>query len=124
MKVHLLTPDGFRFEQTNQWPVAPKEGFPTAKAAEPEKLWHFTATTGKKAKTRRIAAIMVVGDEDEKPNYQLREVDGNIIELRTQATGGPAIVRINLGTGQLDAAPLLEVRCRNEQGHETVFKTE
>lgn len=65
MHVHLATPGGFRFAQTDEWSVAPWAGFPTLNRPEPPRQWDFTATTRERAARRRIAAVMAVDAEAE-----------------------------------------------------------
>jgi len=65
MRVLLTTPGGLRFEQTDEWPVAPSAGFSTLTRPEPPRQWHFTARTRDQSAQRRIAAVMMVDAEAE-----------------------------------------------------------
>jgi hypothetical protein len=114
MQVRLFAGDRLSFAQTNAWPVDPKKGFPTARAPEPAKRWHFTATTRNAAATRRIAAVMTIANGDGKPDCHVRERDG-AIEVETSSSGGRARVRIDLATART-AQPILEVEYRPEAG--------
>jgi hypothetical protein len=112
MEVHLITPGGFESSQTNEWPVAPKAGYPTAKKPEPTKLWHFTATTRERANTRRIAAIMNVGTSANRPDYTVQVNESGTIRVQTTMVESKTVVEVNLKTKQTSNAPLLAVRCK------------
>jgi len=108
MKVHLVTAGGFQFSQTDDWPVAPKAGFPTATQREPERQWHFTATTRERASQRRIAAVMLV-DADGR----VRQTSAATIEIVSKVPDGEATVKLNLAPG---SSPVLEARYQPETG--------
>lgn len=116
MEVHLVTPGGFSFAQTNDWPLAPKTGFPTAKRREPSKLWHFTAATRKRAATRRIAAVMNVGTEADRPDCDIRINDSGVVHVHTKTVQADAVVEIDFSTDRSDAKPLLTIRCDPDGG--------
>ena len=106
---------GFDFSQTNQWPLDPKTGYPTAKEREPAKLWHFTAATRQPAATRRIAAVMNVGADGEQPECDV-QVEGAAV--RVCAVGGDAatVVEIDLSPNRGDDKPLMMIRCEPKEG--------
>jgi len=116
MDVHLITPGGFTFSQTNEWPLAPKTGFPTAKKREPSKLWHFTAATRERATARRIAAVMNVGTTDKRPVCDVQINDSGIVRVQTRSADSETVVEINLSTERAGVAPLLNVRCEPNEG--------
>jgi len=121
MEVHLTTPGGFTFSQTNDWPLDPKTGFPTAKKREPSKLWHFTAATRQRATTRRIAAVMNVGTSGERPDCNIQLNDAGVVRVHTATAGVKAVVEIDLSTDRAGGAPLLNVRCSPHEGAEEVL---
>jgi len=112
MEVHLITPGGFTFSQTNEWPLAPKTGFPTAKSPEPVKLWHFTAATRKPAAVRRIAAVMNVGTKAERPDCEVQVNDSGLVRVHTKSGETRAVVDIDLSPHR----PLLHARCAPSEG--------
>ena len=109
MQVHLVTPDGFDFEQTDAWPLDPKTGFPTTKKKPPAKQWHFTATTRERSTKRRIVAIIVVGKERDVWRGQVQCPLPTTVEVRTKVADGAAVGRINLGVDRVGAEPILEL---------------
>ncbi len=114
MQVRLYGAGRMAFAQTDEWPVEPRKGFPTATAPEPEKRWHFTATTNRDAAARRIAAVMTISAGNERPECRIREVaDG--IEIETASADGVGIVRVELapGAGQ---RTILEAEYRPKRG--------
>ena len=124
MLVHLLTPSGFDFSLTNAWPVAPKEGYPTAKKPEPKKLWHFAAATRQRSATRRIAAVMSVGDERQKPVCDVRMSDSDVVRIQAKTTEAETVVEICLSSDRIGGTPLFEVRCRPTVGDEETLTAE
>ncbi len=114
MEVHLVTPGGFGFSQTNEWPLDPKTGFPTASKTEPTKLWHFTAATQQRTATRRIAAVMNVATKAERPECSV-QVEGNVVRVETKAGGGETVVKIDLSPDRADNDALMTVRCDPKQ---------
>jgi len=115
MEVRLITPGGFTFSQTNEWPLDPKTGFPTAKRREPHKLWHFTAATRERAAARRIAAVMNVGTKGKLPDCDVQTNDSGIVRVQTRASDADAVVEIDLSTDRAGIAPLLNVRCEPDK---------
>ena len=121
MKVHLVTPGGFDFSQTDAWPLDPKTGFPTATRREPRKLWHFTATTRELSAKRRIAAVMVVGTEDRQPDWQVETASPTGVEIRSKSSEADSVVKIDLAVDAAGAGPILEVRCQPAGGEAEVL---
>ena len=106
---------GLSFSQTDQWPMAPKTGYPTARKPEPTKLWHFTAATRKRSPTRRIAAVMVVSNGTEKPECDVQS-DGDKCTVRLNANDAKTTVKIDLSSVGAKVSPLLQVRCQPATG--------
>jgi hypothetical protein len=102
MTIRLFTSSGFRFSQTDAWPMDPKEGYPNAKAPVPDKQWHFTAAAREIAAARRIAAVMLVNDGGREPDCDVRQA-GDSIEIRDRTGGAEAVVRISLRPGEVPA---------------------
>jgi hypothetical protein len=111
MRVRLITSGGFSFAQTDAWPIAPKTGFPTASRPEPARRWHFTAGTRQPAARRRIAAVITVGDENSRPDCEIRELTSGLFEVSSTAEEGPARVTIDLSVDHVGEKPILAVRC-------------
>jgi hypothetical protein len=116
MDVHLISPGGFTFSQTNEWPLDPKTGFPTAKKREPTRLWHFTAETRQQAAKRRIAAVMNVAISGELPDCDVQASDAGMLRVKTKREGSEVMVEIDLSTDRPGDKPLLEVRCKPDDG--------
>ena len=114
--VHLISPGGFRFSQTSDWPVDPKKGFPKVTLPPPEKQWHFTAESNEMASHRRIAAIMAVQDGETMPEYDIDSSDTGKVEVRARFGDDSARISINLDTST--DAPLLDCRFMPSGGPE------
>jgi hypothetical protein len=99
----------------------PKTGFPTAQRPLPEKLWHFTADTLEPLKLRRIAAVMVVQDGDERPRCKVRTISPTTTEVRAKSVQGEVVVKIDLGVETYPPPPVLDLRYEPEQGGPEVF---
>jgi len=116
MKVHLLTPGGMGFSQTDQWPMDPKEGFPKLKKTDPPNEWHFTATSRAKAAERRIAAILFVSDKQDQVQGTVRQPTPETVEVEAQLAEGRATLHIDLSTARAGTTPILEVRYQPKTG--------
>jgi hypothetical protein len=116
MEIHLITPGGFAFSQTDAWPLDPKTGFPTASKRLPDRLWHFTATTREKSPTRRIAAVMTVGTKTEMPNCDIEVRDQNRLLVRTRWTNEQATVAVDLSTERTSGRALIDIQYQPESG--------
>ena len=110
MRVRLFTAGGFAFEQTGEWPMDPKEGFPKTRKKPPTKQWHFTASTRGPAAKRRIAAVMCVGDGGTLPACRVSKPSPDVLEVAAKMDDGSAVVRIDLSTMHVDERPILAVR--------------
>jgi hypothetical protein len=115
MQVRLFATDGMRFAQSDAWPVEPRAGYPTARAPEPAKRWHFTASTSRTSAARRIAAVMAIGTEGENPDCRVRKT-GDRIEVETSSQDGIAMVRIDLSPRADGKQPIMEVEYRSNAG--------
>lgn len=116
MTVCLISPVGFRFSQTDAWPLDPKTGYPTAKKREPTKLWHFTATTRERSSIRRIAAVMSIGVGDRKPRCDVDAHNSAKVRVHAKTKEAETVVEIDLSTDRAGDGALLEVRCRPKAG--------
>jgi len=117
MEVRLITPGSFTFSQTNEWPLDPKTGFPTAKRRVPAKLWHFTAATRQQAMSRRVAAVMNVRTSTDLTVCSVQVDDSGAVRVQTETEAVEAMIQINLSTDRERRAPLLTVRCQPHQGN-------
>jgi len=119
MKVHLATPGGFSFHQTDDWPVEPTKGYEDKMDERggriPPKHWHFTGSTREKTRARRIAAIMTIDENGVMPEAAL-EREGDLLKARVPMAGATAMVTVDLGTGKAGEAPILEVEYRADSG--------
>ena len=122
MTVHLATPGGLGFGQTDAWPMDPDEGVPASHRRELRKQWHFTATTKQKAAARRIAAFMVVETGTEAtPVTQSSPADG-LVQFRASLPGGGSgvvLVRLRPGAGAgliADREAIMEARYEPAEG--------
>jgi hypothetical protein len=121
MTVHLATPGGFGFEQTDEWPMDPNEGVPESHRKELKKHWHFTARTKEKSAARRIAALMVVeGDGDDVSVTQSSPADG-VVQFKAALPNGAATVVVRLVSGAgpdliAGSEAMLEARFEPEDG--------
>lgn len=91
LRVKLVTPPGFRFEQTDEWTLDPKTGFPTARQRVPDKQWHFTAATRQRSAALRIVAVLAVNDAEAETRVQ----DGRVI-VQTRAPAGTTTIEVTL----------------------------
>ena len=96
MKVTLITEGGFRFSQTDEWPVDPKKGFPKTKLVPPEKQWHLTAETQQRTSSRRILAVMAVRENGQDPDYSISKSGADHIDVSGRSGGDEFVVRINM----------------------------
>ena len=119
MTVHLVTPGGFTFEQTNEWLVDPTTGYEKSIKDRggriPRKQWHFTASTREKGKARRIAAIMLVAEDGQAPECEMKQ-DGDQLTARAAFPSGSATVTIDLSADQPGKAPILRAEYRPDSG--------
>jgi hypothetical protein len=78
MHTQLITPGGFDFDMTNEWPIDPKQDYPMVTSEPPAKEWHFTATTRNKSKQHRIVSVMRVKENDVYPFCDVKITGGSI----------------------------------------------
>ncbi len=109
MSARLLTQGGFKFSQTNAWPVEPKKGYPMVTAPEPDKQWHFTARTNERAKKWRIAAVMTVNDAGTKSLASVRMQNDQKAEIDVSFGRDRATIRIDLDPNGAGKSPLMEI---------------
>jgi len=67
--------------QTDAWPVAPDEGYPTLTRPLPAKRWHFTAETERTDRIRIAAICTVQGPGEQEPDLNV-SVQGKRITFR------------------------------------------
>ncbi|MEM3373411.1 MAG: heparinase II/III family protein, partial [Candidatus Anstonellales archaeon] len=73
MNVQLISTTNFNITQDDSWSIDPKEGYPMVTEEPPAKQWHLKATNTSKSNTLKIAAIMSIGDDDEKPDIKITQ---------------------------------------------------
>ena len=126
MTVHLATPGGLAFEQTDEWPMDPNEGVPASHRKDLKKHWHFTGTTKQKSSACRIAALMAVEGEGESvPVTQSSSADG-VVQFKAALPNGEAIVVVRLTPGAgpdliADSEAILEARFEPAEGEPEVL---
>jgi len=117
MKVHLLTPGGFDFHQTDAWPVEPKERYPMVTAKPPAKQWHFTAKARERSRRLRIAAVMAVGEGSDKPECKVRQTKKGTAEFIASFAGiGQAKVTVDLSADSAPSQPTIEIHYEPQEG--------
>jgi len=116
MAVHLAgSASALDFSQTDEWPVPPKKGYPMVKASDPARQWHFMAKTADAHTGHRLAAVMVVGDQEHMPEYEVNSSNGMLVVI-ADLEEGDAIAKIDLRESREDARPLLHVQFRPNEG--------
>lgn len=108
MDVIMTCPVELAFSQTNEWPLDPKTGFPTAQSPEPAKLWHFKAETDEPQKKIRIATLVVVKDADERPRWHKEASEPSATSWVVESTGEPVRLRVNLDADAPANEPIIE----------------
>lgn len=106
MRVSLYTDGGFKFSQTNEWPVDPKKGFPKTTLDPPDKQWHFTASTRAPASSRRILAVMAVSDTASDARFAVEHHSGNPVLI--SGTIGKDEFQIKIDLDPHSGAPIIE----------------
>jgi len=105
---HLYASTGLTLSQTDVWPVAPDEGYPTLTRPLPAKRWHFTARTERAERLRLAFLCSVCGPGEQVPDLCLT-VEGNQVRFQV----GSDV------TGTVDLSPesdtLLQASCGEEQ---------
>jgi len=96
------------FSQTDAWPVAPDEGYPTLTRPVPPKRWHFAAETRQTDRIRIAAVFSATRPGDEEAELEVA-VEGNRVCL---SCGESASGTIDLGP---DSRKVLEMRSGEER---------
>lgn len=78
MTTQLVTSGNLNFSMTNEWPFDPKKDYPMVTAPPPAKEWHFSASTSKRSKQHRIAAIMCVEEKGMYPDCKIEIVGDQV----------------------------------------------
>ncbi len=115
MRTKVVTPGGFDFTLTNEWPIDPKQDYPMVTAEPPAPEWHFTATTSENTHQRRIAAIMLVKENGKYPECEVT-VQSDRIKVSGQFGDDSWTGTIGVGTEQYAKGPLLEITYRPGDG--------
>ena len=76
LDVHLRSPAGLSFSQTDAFDPPVNEGVPDHMRLDLPNQWHLTAETQRPAGGQRIAAVMVVSGPDDQPTVRLLEQGG------------------------------------------------
>jgi hypothetical protein len=66
----LASSSSLALSQTDAWPIAPDEGYPTLTKPLPDPRWHFTAETEEAAKCRIVSVFTVQGPEADEPEVE------------------------------------------------------
>jgi hypothetical protein len=121
MKTQLITPGKLNFAMTNEWPFDPKKDYPMVTAPRPVKEWHFSASTASKSRNHRIAAIMLVKENDQYPECALKEED-NQVHLSGQFSdeSWSGIIRMS----DNDRQPLLVLEYHPASGEKETIRIE
>ncbi len=117
MAVQLLTPGGFTFTQTDQWPIPPKQDYPMAPAPEPPRWWHFSATANNQRSHHRVAAIMHVTESRPSDVPDLAPLNADdTLRLELDRPAGRLTLRISLDPDSDE--PLIDARLTPPEGDE------
>ena len=104
----LYTSTPLALSQTDEWPVAPDEGYPTLTRPLPPKRWHFTAQTERTDQMRIACLFSAQGPGEEAPDLCLSVQDSQVVLRVGQSVAG-----------QIDLAPdsgsALQASCGKEQ---------
>jgi hypothetical protein len=116
MTVHLFTCDGFSLDQTNEWPMDPKEGYAKVSRPPPAKQWHLTATPRQKSAERRIATVMAIHENGRLPEYRINRAKDDIIDLTAILKDGAASARIDLNPANFGKEPIIKAQYKPVSG--------
>ena len=109
MTVHLVSSAGpLEISQTDEWPIAPKQGYPMVNVADPPRQWHLKAKTTEASAKHRLAAVMVVGDQNEMHVYEVIQVESGL-RIVANVEKGRAKAEIRLRDAAHSTAPLVNV---------------
>jgi hypothetical protein len=110
MVVHLAASAApLSFSQTSEWPIPPKQGYPMVQVADPPRQWHFQAKTTKARVVHRVAAVMVVGDDEQMPACDVSSSNGTMT-VTVGLAEGRAVAKIRLQDPVSSTNPLFHVR--------------
>jgi len=118
LAISLFTAGGFGFAQTDEWPMDPKEGFPTATKRPPAKQFHFTATTEQKAARRRIAAVMALSADGRAADVEVQRQGEGALVVTTRSREGSASVSISLDADAPGDGPIIRAEYTPAAGGE------
>lgn len=91
----LISSSPLTLSQTDAWPIAPDEGYPTLTKPLPPKRWHVTAETGATRSSCRIASIFTVqGPSEPAPEITIDRND-TTVTVRT-STGADFVATVDL----------------------------
>ena len=96
MTAKMFSPIPMEFSQSNEWPVDPSEGFPEELDNEPEKVWHFKASTKGKARQFRMATIMTIERPGESVEVAIKQRGDEMISLEYPTSDAKTTLEINL----------------------------
>ena len=103
--LHASTP--LRLRQTDAWPIAPDEGYPTLKRPVPEKRWHFTAESERTDRIRIASIFSATGPGE------------SALGLHVSVAGDRVAFDYQGATGYIDLSPdsseVLRANCGAEQ---------
>jgi len=120
MRTQLLTPGRFNFSLTNEWPIDPKQDYEMVTAEPPAREWHFSAATLEKTNQRTIAAIMLVKEEGQYPECEVK-VEDEIVYLDGHFGDDTWTGSIHFGTKK-GGGQLLEVQYFPVSGTKEVIR--
>jgi hypothetical protein len=116
MRIHLAASAApLRFEQTDQWPVPPKQGYPMVTRADPPRQWHFRASTTSTQAAHRLAAVMIVGDDAHMPTHHVTRSNGSVT-VEADLEQGQVVAHIQLQDRKSAHTPFLNVRFVSDDG--------
>lgn len=110
MRVHLFGSTDFDLEQTDAWPLPPKTDYPMVTAPEPEPQWHLTATTRKRSRSVRIAAVMLIAENGTFPECKIEMIGNQSLRLSGRFDSGKFISTIDLDPTNFRQSPIITVR--------------
>lgn len=120
MLTQFFTTDEMDFSLSYEWPINPRQDYEMVTAQPPANDWHFTASTKIKTERRRIAAVMLVKENGEYPDCDLREEDG-VLHVIGQS-GDDKWSGIIYLSSMKDGDPLLEVEYLPASGQKELIR--
>ena len=119
MDIKLMAEDVFKFSQTNEWPMDPKQDYPMVPEAPPTKQWHFTGRLMDPIKKTLIAAVMSVDTERSGTRLETtQQDDAQTMSISALFEGGDrADIQLNLGTDpESNSRPLIIIKYYPKDG--------